>query len=35
LGSKPARPSFADGLEVMKVCTAIRRSHQTQSWTVV
>jgi len=35
LGIKPASPSFKDGLEVMKVCTAIRQSYQTQSWTVV
>lgn len=35
LGIKPASPSFKDGLEVMKVCSAIRQSHQTQSWTIV
>jgi predicted dehydrogenase len=35
LGIQPAWPSFSDGLAVMKVCEAIRRSHQTQSWTTV
>ena len=35
LGIQPAWPSFSDGLAVMKVCEAIRRSHQSQSWTTV
>ena len=35
LGIEPASPSFKDGLEVMKVCNAIRQSYQTQSWTLV